>query len=127
LFAHITAFAIRLLHEREGLDWPRELNCCSEIGSEKKKAKGSGQSIQDRQARKNKKYACLQQARTRFMAELSGNRAGTSLIDLIVNESSGPAIRELSREGTARKSILERAGHGSTKEKTGRFYRRPCH
>ena len=111
----ITAFADRLLHELEGLDWPAGIKLLQRnwIG------KSEGAEIDF------KIYKHEQKIRV-FTTRPDTLYGGTflvlapehSLIDLIVTEEQWPAIREY-REKTARKSDLERAE--LTKEKTGVF------
>jgi len=111
----ITAFADRLLHELEGLDWPAGIKLLQRnwIG------KSEGAEIDF------KIYKHEQKIRV-FTTRPDTLYGGTflvlapehSLIDLIATEEQWPAIREY-REKTARKSDLERAE--LTKEKTGVF------
>ena len=111
----ITAFADRLLHELEGLDWPAGIKLLQRnwIG------KSEGAEIDfkiDKHEQKIRVFTTRPD--TLYGGTFLVLAPEHSLIDLIVTEEQGPAIREY-REKTARKSELERAE--LTKEKTGVF------
>src|SRR5437773_2308786 len=111
----ITAFADRLLHELEGLDWPAGIKLLQRnwIG------KSEGAEIDfkiDKHEQKIRVFTTRPD--TLYGGTFLVLAPEHSLIDLIVTEEQWPAIREY-REKTARKSDLERAQH--TKEKTGVF------
>jgi len=111
----ITAFADRLLHELEGLDWPAGIKLLQRnwIG------KSEGAEIDfkiDKHEQKIRVFTTRPD--TLYGGTFLVLAPEHSLIDLIVTEEQWPAIREY-REKTARKSDLERAQ--LTKEKTGVF------
>ncbi len=111
----ITAFADRLLHELEGLDWPAGIKLLQRnwIG------KSEGAEIDfkiDKHEQKIRVFTTRPD--TLYGGTFLVLAPEHSLIDLIVTEEQWPAIREY-REKTARKSDLERAE--LTKEKTGVF------
>jgi len=111
----ITAFADRLLHELEGLDWPAGIKLLQRnwIG------KSEGAQIDfkiDKHEQKIRVFTTRPD--TLYGGTFLVLAPEHSLIDLIVTEEQWPAIREY-REKTARKSDLERAE--LTKEKTGVF------
>jgi leucyl-tRNA synthetase len=111
----ITAFADRLLHELEGLDWPAGIKLLQRnwIG------KSEGAEIDfkiDKHEQKIRVFTTRPD--TLYGGTFLVLAPEHSLIDLIVTEEQWPAIREY-REKTARKSDLERAE--PTKEKTGVF------
>src|SRR5881398_1857839 len=111
----ITAFADRLLHELEGLDWPAGIKLLQRnwIG------KSEGAEIDfkiDKHEQKIRVFTTRPD--TLYGGTFLVLAPEHSLIDLIVTEEQWPAIREY-REKTARKSELERAE--LTKEKTGVF------
>ena len=111
----ITAFADRLLHELEGLDWPAGIKLLQRnwIG------KSEGVEIDfkiDKHEQKIRVFTTRPD--TLYGGTFLVLAPEHSLIDLIVTEEQWPAIREY-REKTARKSDLERAE--LTKEKTGVF------
>ena len=111
----ITAFADRLLHELEGLDWPAGIKLLQRnwIG------KSEGAEIDfkiDKHEQKIRVFTTRPD--TLYGGTFLVLAPEHPLIDLIVTEEQWPAIREY-REKTARKSELERAE--LTKEKTGVF------
>jgi len=111
----ITAFADRLLHELEGLDWPAGIKLLQRnwIG------KSEGAEIDfkiDKHEQKIRVFTTRPD--TLYGGTFLVLAPEHPLIDLIVTEEQLPAIREY-REKTARKSDLERAE--LTKEKTGVF------
>jgi leucyl-tRNA synthetase len=111
----ITAFADRLLHELEGLDWPPGIKLLQRnwIG------KSEGAEIDfkiDKDEQKIRVFTTRPD--TLYGGTFLVLAPEHPLIDLIVTEEQWPAIREY-REKTARKSELERAE--LTKEKTGVF------
>ena len=111
----ITAFADRLLHELEGLDWPAGIKLLQRnwIG------KSEGAEIDfkiDKHEQKIRVFTTRPD--TLYGGTFLVLAPEHPLIDLIVTEEQWPAIREY-REKTARKSDLERAE--LTKEKTGVF------
>ena len=111
----ITAFAERLLHELEGLDWPAGIKLLQRnwIG------KSEGAEIDfkiDKHEQKIRVFTTRPD--TLYGGTFLVLAPEHPLIDLIVTEEQWPAIREY-REKTARKSELERAE--LTKEKTGVF------
>jgi len=111
----ITAFADRLLHELEGLDWPAGIKLLQRnwIG------KSEGAEIDfkiDKHEQKIRVFTTRPD--TLYGGTFLVLAPEHPLIDLIVTEEQWPAIREY-REETARKSELERAE--LTKEKTGVF------
>ena len=111
----ITAFADRLLHELEGLDWPAGIKLLQRnwIG------KSEGAQIDfkiDKHEQKIRVFTTRPD--TLYGGTFLVLAPEHPLIDLIVTEEQLPAIREY-REKTARKSDLERAE--LTKEKTGVF------
>ena len=111
----ITAFADRLLHELEGLDWPAGIKLLQRnwIG------KSEGAQIDfkiDKHEQKIRVFTTRPD--TLYGGTFLVLAPEHPLIDLIVTEEQWPAIREY-REKTARKSELERAE--LTKEKTGVF------
>jgi len=111
----ITAFADRLLHELEGLDWPAGIKLLQRnwIG------KSEGAEIDfkiDKHEQKIRVFTTRPD--TLYGGTFLVLAPEHSLIVLIVTEEQWPAIREY-REKTARKSDLERAQ--LTKEKTGVF------
>src|SRR6476661_285037 len=111
----ITAFADRLLHELEGLDWPAGIKLLQRnwIG------KSEGAQIDfkiDKHEQKIRVFTTRPD--TLYGGTFLVLAPEHPLIDLIVTEAQWPAIREY-REKTARKSDLERAE--LTKEKTGVF------
>jgi leucyl-tRNA synthetase len=111
----ITAFADRLLHELEGLDWPAGIKLLQRnwIG------KSEGAEIDfkiDKHEQKIRVFTTRPD--TLYGGTFLVLAPEHPLIDLIVTNEQSPAIREY-REKTARKSDLERAE--LTKEKTGVF------
>ena len=111
----ITAFADRLLHELEGLDWPAGIKLLQRnwIG------KSEGAEIDfkiDKHEQKIRVFTTRPD--TLYGGTFLVLAPEHPLIDLIVTKEQWPAIREY-REKTARKSELERAE--LTKEKTGVF------
>jgi len=111
----ITAFADRLLHELEGLDWPAGIKLLQRnwIG------KSEGAEIDfkiDKHEQKIRVFTTRPD--TLYGGTFLVLAPEHPLIDLIVTKEQWPAIREY-REKTARKSDLERAE--LTKEKTGVF------
>ena len=111
----ITAFADRLLHELEGLDWPAGIKLLQRnwIG------RSEGAEIDfkiDKHEQKIRVFTTRPD--TLYGGTFLVLAPEHPLIDLIVIEEQWPAIREY-REKTARKSELERAE--LTKEKTGVF------
>jgi leucyl-tRNA synthetase len=111
----ITAFADRLLHELEGLDWPAGIKLLQRnwIG------KSEGAEIDfkiDKHEQKIRVFTTRPD--TLYGGTFLVLAPEHPLIDLIVTEEQWPAIREY-REKTARKSDLERAE--LTREKTGVF------
>src|SRR5881398_2220062 len=101
----ITAFADRLLHELEGLDWPAGIKLLQRnwIG------KSEGAEIDfkiDKHEQKIRVFTTRPD--TLYGGTFLVLAPEHSLIDLIVTEEQWPAIREY-REKTARKSDLERA------------------
>jgi leucyl-tRNA synthetase len=111
----ITAFADRLLHELEGLDWPAGIKLLQRnwIG------KSEGAEIDfkiDNHEQKIRVFTTRPD--TLYGGTFLVLAPEHSLIDLIATKEQWPAIREY-REKTARKSDLERAE--LTKEKTGVF------
>src|SRR5438445_5897539 len=111
----ITAFADRLLHELEALDWPAGIKLLQRnwIG------KSEGAEIDfkiDKHEQKIRVFTTRPD--TLYGGTFLVLAPEHPLIDLIVTEEQWPAIREY-REKTARKSELERAE--LTKEKTGVF------
>jgi len=111
----ITAFADRLLHELEGLDWPAGIKLLQRnwIG------KSEGAEIDfkiDKHEQKIRVFTTRPD--TLYGGTFLVLAPEHSLIDLIATKEQWPAIREY-REKTARKSELERAE--LTKEKTGVF------
>jgi leucyl-tRNA synthetase len=111
----ITAFADRLLHELEGLDWPAGIKLLQRnwIG------KSEGAEIDfkiDKHEQKVRVFTTRPD--TLYGGTFLVLAPEHPLIDLIVTKEQWPAIREY-REKTARKSDLERAE--LTKEKTGVF------
>jgi leucyl-tRNA synthetase len=111
----ITAFADRLLHELEGLDWPAGIKLLQRnwIG------KSEGAEIDfkiDKHEQKIRVFTTRPD--TLYGGTFLVLAPEHPLIDLIVTEEQWPGIREY-REKTARKSELERAE--LTKEKTGVF------
>ena len=111
----ITAFADRLLHELEALDWPAGIKLLQRnwIG------KSEGAEIDfkiDKHEQKIRVFTTRPD--TLYGGTFLVLAPEHPLIDLIVTEEQWPAIREY-REKTARKSDLERAE--LTKEKTGVF------
>ena len=111
----ITAFADRLLHELEGLDWPAGIKLLQRnwIG------KSEGAEIDfkiDKHEQKIRVFTTRPD--TLYGGTFLVLAPEHPLIDLIVTNEQWPAIREY-REKTARKSDLERAE--LTKEKTGVF------
>src|SRR5213082_2515677 len=111
----ITAFADRLLHELEGLDWPAGIKLLQRnwIG------KSEGAEIDFKIDKHEEKIRVFTtRPDTLYGGTFLVLAPEHPLIDLIVTEEQWPAIREY-REKTARKSELERAE--LTKEKTGDF------
>ncbi|PYI42973.1 MAG: leucine--tRNA ligase [Verrucomicrobia bacterium] len=111
----ITAFADRLLHELEGLDWPAGIKLLQRnwIG----KSEGAVIDFKiDKHQQKIRVFTTRPD--TLYGGTFLVLAPEHPLIDLIVTEEQWPAIREY-REKTARKSELERAE--LTKEKTGVF------
>src|SRR6476620_4922148 len=111
----ITAFANRLLHELEGLDWPAGIKLLQRnwIG----KSEGAEIDFEiDKHEQKIRVFTTRPD--TLYGGTFLVLAPEHPLIDLIVTEEQWPAIREY-REKTARKSDLERAE--LTKEKTGVF------
>src|SRR5216110_2916193 len=111
----ITAFADRLLHELEALDWPAGIKLLQRnwIG------KSEGAEIDFKIDKHEEKIRVFTtRPDTLYGGTFLVLAPEHSLIDLIVTEEQWPAIREY-REKTARKSDLERAQ--LTKEKTGVF------
>ena len=111
----ITAFADRLLHELEGLDWPAGIKLLQRnwIG------KSEGAEIDFRIDKHEQKIRVFTtRPDTLYGGTFLVLAPEHSLIDLIVTKEQWPATREY-REKTARKSELERAE--LTKEKTGVF------
>ena len=111
----ITAFADRLLHELEGLDWQAGIKLLQRnwIG------KSEGAEIDfkiDNHEQKIRVFTTRPD--TLYGGTFLVLAPEHSLIDLIATKEQWPAIREY-REKTARKSDLERAE--LTKEKTGVF------
>ena len=111
----ITAFADRLLHELEGLDWPAGIKLLQRnwIG------KSEGAQIDfkiDKHEQKIRVFTTRPD--TLYGGTFLVLAPEHPLIDLIVTKEQWPVIREY-REKTARKSDLERAE--LTKEKTGVF------
>ena len=111
----ITAFADRLLHELEGLDWPAGIKLLQRnwIG------KSEGAEIDfkiDKHEQKIRVFTTRPD--TLYGGTFLVLAPEHPLIDLIVTKEQWPAIHEY-REKTARKSELERAE--LTKEKTGVF------
>jgi leucyl-tRNA synthetase len=111
----ITAFADRLLHELEGLDWPAGIKLLQRnwIG------KSEGAEIDfkiDKHEQKIRVFTTRPD--TLYGGTFLVLAPEHPLIDLIVTKEQWPVIREY-REKTARKSDLERAE--LTKEKTGVF------
>src|SRR5712672_2479752 len=111
----ITAFADRLLHELEGLDWPAGIKLLQRnwIG------KSEGAEIDfkiDKHEQKIRVFTTRPD--TLYGGTFLVLAPEHPLIDFIVTNEQWPAIREY-REKTARKSELERAE--LTKEKTGVF------
>jgi leucyl-tRNA synthetase len=111
----ITAFADRLLHELEGLDWPAGIKLLQRnwIG----KSEGADIDFKiDKHEQKIRVFTTRPD--TLYGGTFLVLAPEHPLIDLIVTKEQWPAIREY-REKTARKSELERAE--LTKEKTGVF------
>jgi leucyl-tRNA synthetase len=111
----ITAFADRLLHELEGLDWPAGIKLLQRnwIG----KSEGAEIDFEiDKHEQKIRVFTTRPD--TLYGGTFLVLAPEHPLIDLIVTEEQWPVIREY-REKTARKSELERAE--LTKEKTGVF------
>src|SRR5213078_3326876 len=111
----ITAFADRLLHELEGLDWPAGIKLLQRnwIG------KSEGAEIDFKIDKHEEKIRVFTtRPDTLYGGTFLVLAPEHPLIDLIVTNEQWPAIREY-REKTARKSDLERAE--LTKEKTGVF------
>ncbi len=111
----ITAFADRLLHELEGLDWPAGIKLLQRnwIG------RSEGAEIDfkiDKHEQKIRVFTTRPD--TLYGGTFLVLAPEHPLIDLIVTKEQWPAIHEY-REKTARKSELERAE--LTKEKTGVF------
>src|SRR5213082_1807543 len=111
----ITAFADRLLHELEGLDWPAGIKLLQRNWIEKSEGTEIDFKI-DKHEQKIRVFTTRPD--TLYGGTFLVLAPEHSLIDLIVTEEQWPAIREY-REKTARKSDLERAQ--LTKEKTGVF------
>src|SRR5437762_457764 len=111
----ITAFADRLLHELEALDWPAGIKLLQRnwIG------KSEGAEIDFKIDKHEEKIRVFTtRPDTLYGGTFLVLAPEHPLIDLIVTNEQWPAIREY-REKTARKSDLERAE--LTKEKTGGF------
>src|SRR5881394_2173827 len=111
----ITAFADRLLHELEALDWPAGIKLLQRnwIG------KSEGAEIDFKIDKHEEKIRVFTtRPDTLYGGTFLVLAPEHPLIDLIVTNEQWPAIREY-REKTARKSELERAE--LTKEKTGVF------
>ena len=111
----ITAFADRLLHELEGLDWPAGIKLLQRnwIG------KSEGAEIDFKIDKHEQKIPVFTtRPDTLYGGTFLVLAPEHPLIDLIVTKEQWPVIREY-REKTARKSDLERAE--LTKEKTGVF------
>jgi leucyl-tRNA synthetase len=111
----ITAYAERVIHELEGLDWPQGIKLLQRnwIG------RSEGAEIDfkiDKHEHKIRVFTTRPD--TLYGGTFLVLAPEHSLVDLIVTEEQWPAAREY-REKTARKSDLERAE--LTKEKTGVF------
>src|SRR2546422_6342542 len=110
----ITAFADRLLHELEGLDWPAGIKLLQRnwIG------RSEGAEVDFEIDKEQKIRVFTTRPDTLYGATYMVLAPEHSLVDLIVTEEHWLAVREY-RERAARKSDLERTEFA--KEKTGAF------